>query len=321
MGHQPSLSSTRPASRERRSEDVSQVARSLAYMTSLVTTLVGRMDRVEQAQSRNGSSASGRRTTTATSARMETPMGGTPEAGQVGWVDLNNLEQRVAQMSVAAPLSHPSQERPLATLDSIFAGTFSSDDSETARLRAAQADGQMRGIPGALLGPLAEPLGPVILGGNACGSALMSFPDSVGPALSPGPLPGSTLEGPLQAPSLQVMSQGSSTSAMQLAGMPQGSSTSAMQLSGMPQGSSTSGNAAFRNAAGIFDFSNAAFRNAAGIFDFSNTAFRNATGIFDFSNAACRNAAGIFDFSLAAFRNAAGTFVDYATSRKCRRSL
>ena len=65
------LSQSRPASRERRTEDVGQVARSLAYMTSLVTTLVGRMDRVEQAQSRNGSSASGRRTTTATSARMD----------------------------------------------------------------------------------------------------------------------------------------------------------------------------------------------------------------------------------------------------------
>ena len=56
---------------DRRSEDVSQVARSLAYMTSLVTTLVGRMERVEQAQT----SSSGRRTAATTSARMETPMG------------------------------------------------------------------------------------------------------------------------------------------------------------------------------------------------------------------------------------------------------
>ena len=97
---EPEMSGPAPRSesRERRVEDVGQVARSLAYMTSLVTTLVGRMDRVEQAQS---SSASGRRTTTATSARMETPMGGTPEAGALGWVDLNRLDAHMAHMSLA----------------------------------------------------------------------------------------------------------------------------------------------------------------------------------------------------------------------------
>ena len=133
------LSQSRPASRERRTEDVGQVARSLAYMTSLVTTLVGRMDRVEQAQSRNGSSASGRRTTTATSARMETPMGGTPEAGTAGWVDLNSLGERMSQLTVTELARAGPNERPLATMDSIMAGTFSSDDSETARLRTTAA--------------------------------------------------------------------------------------------------------------------------------------------------------------------------------------
>eukprot|EP00439_Symbiodinium_sp_Y106_P015885 s1882_g2.t1 len=205
---------------------------------------------------------------------METPMGGTPEAGQVGWVDLNNLEQRVAQMSVAAPLSHPSQERPLATLDSIFAGTFSSDDSETARLRAAQADGQMRGIPGALLGPLAEPLGPVILGGNACGSALMN------------------------ATGIFDFSNAAFRNA---AGIFDFSNAAFRNAAGIFDFS----NAAFRNAAGIFDFSNTAFRNATGIFDFSNAACRNAAGIFDFSLAAFRNAAGTF-VDYATSRNVAG---------------
>ena len=229
-----STSTTRPASRERRSEDVGQVARSLAYMTSLVTTLVGRMDRVEQAQSRNGSSASGRRTTTATSARMETPMGGTPEAGAVGWVDLNSLGERMANMSVAEV--GPS-ERPLATLDSIFAGTFSSDDSETARLRAAQ-DGQVRGVPGALLGPLAEPLGPVMLAGNPCGVSLGQLRDeSAGSSLALRPLQSMSLGYPLQAPPLQSMSQGSTMQAMQSSGMSSGSTMQAMQSSGMPSGS------------------------------------------------------------------------------------
>ncbi|CAE7327628.1 GIP, partial [Symbiodinium sp. CCMP2592] len=156
---------SRPASRERRAEDVGQVARSLAYMTSLVTTLVGRMDRVEQAQSRNGSSASGRQTTTATSARMETPMGGTPEAGALGWVDLNRLDEHLAQMNLGGS-THPPADRPLASLESIMAGTFSSDDTEMARARAEQGEAHARGVPGALLGPLAEPLGPVVLAGR-----------------------------------------------------------------------------------------------------------------------------------------------------------
>ena len=45
----------RSESRERRVEDVGHVARSLAYIVSLVTILVGRIDRVEQAQSSGAS--------------------------------------------------------------------------------------------------------------------------------------------------------------------------------------------------------------------------------------------------------------------------
>ncbi|CAE7207582.1 unnamed protein product [Symbiodinium sp. CCMP2456] len=55
-----SMREERSGSVERRSEEVSQVARSLAFMTNLVTTLVGRMDRVEQSQSRGGSTGTGK---------------------------------------------------------------------------------------------------------------------------------------------------------------------------------------------------------------------------------------------------------------------
>ena len=45
-------------------------------------------------------------------------------------------------------------DRPLATADRIMAGTFSSDDSETARRRAEEA---RRVIPGAVMGPQGPP--------------------------------------------------------------------------------------------------------------------------------------------------------------------
>eukprot|EP00439_Symbiodinium_sp_Y106_P003387 s10951_g1.t1 len=65
-------------------------------------------------------------------------------------------------------LADPGEFRPLTSMDRIMDGTFSSDDTETAARRAAQGELQVRGrgVPGALLGPLAEPLGPVMLGGR-----------------------------------------------------------------------------------------------------------------------------------------------------------
>ena len=212
---------TRPNSRERRSEDVGQVARSLAYMTSLVTTLAGRMERVEQAQSRTASSA-GRRTTTSTSARMETPMGGTPEAGTVGWFDMQRLGERVAHMMIE-PQAPAMPERPLASLDAIFAGTFSSDDSETARMRANQAERQLRGVPGALLGPLAAPLGSVSLSGDPNSGGFLPLQD----------VPMEPVEQSMQS---SGMPQGTALQLMQSSGMPQGTALQSMQSSGMPQG-------------------------------------------------------------------------------------
>ncbi|CAE7031309.1 unnamed protein product [Symbiodinium sp. CCMP2592] len=102
----PLQSEERAVSVERRSEEVGQVARSLAFMTNLVTTLVGRMDRVEQNQSRGGSSASMRRTT-ATEGRMETPMGGTPEAGSLGYVDMERLNAQLGMMQLAEGVAEP----------------------------------------------------------------------------------------------------------------------------------------------------------------------------------------------------------------------
>ena len=224
---------------ERRSEDVSQVARSLAYMTSLVTTLVGRMDRVEQAQT-----SSGRRTAT-TSACMETPMVGTPEAGSLGWVDLRRLDAQLGRMSLEAGDQQLSMERPLATMDSIMAGTFSSDDSETARRRLEQE----RGVPGSLLGPLAAPLAPVVLSG-APGEAELemarrSLQERAAEALAAErqrllqepPLVGSIPPpGLMQLPSIP---QGSATAPTQLPSVPQGSTTAPTQLPSVPQGSTT----------------------------------------------------------------------------------
>ena len=235
---------------DRRSEDVSQVARSLAYMTSLVTTLVGRMERVEQAQT----SSSGRRTAATTSARMETPMGGTPEAGSLGWVDLRRLDAQLSQMNLGGEDRGTVGERPLATMDSIMAGTFSSDDSETAKRRLEQG----RGIPGSLLGPLAAPLNPIVLPGfpggeNVDEATQKALQDRVAEALSAerARLAQEALRNPAQPPGLplepaasiqQSLSapQGSGPSAMQSLSAPQGSSQSAMQSLSAPQGSGPS---------------------------------------------------------------------------------
>ncbi|CAE7580175.1 RE2, partial [Symbiodinium sp. CCMP2456] len=129
------------------SEEVSQVARSLAFMTNLVTTLVGRMDRVEQNQSRGGSTGTGERRTTATEGPMETPMGGTPEAAGLGYVDLERLDVQMGRMHLDA--GEPTADRPLATMDRIFVG---------------------RGYPGSLLGPLAIPSGQIVLQGYPQGA-------------------------------------------------------------------------------------------------------------------------------------------------------
>ena len=119
-------------SRERRVENVDHVAKSLADMVSLVTILVGRP------------------TTLATSARMETPMGGT----QGGSLGMGRLESTGCSYGSCEP-------RALTNIDRIMGGTFSSDDTETAARRAVQGELQVerRGVPGALLGPLVEPCG------------------------------------------------------------------------------------------------------------------------------------------------------------------
>ena len=235
---------------DRRSEDVSQVARSLAYMTSLVTTLVGRMERVEQAQT----SSSGRRTAATTSAQMETPMGGTPEGGSLGWVDLRRLDAQLSQMSIGGGDADRAGERPLATLDSIMAGTFSSDDSETAKRRLEQG----RGIPGSLLGPLAAPLNPIVLSGIPGGeevdeAAQRALQDRVAEALAaervrlaqealknPAQPPGLILESTVPAVQSLSAPPGFTLSAMQSLSAPQGSGQAAVQSLSAPQGSGQS---------------------------------------------------------------------------------
>ena len=156
-------------------------------------------------------------------------------------------------------------ERPLATVDSILAGTFSSDDSETARARMEQS----RGIPGSLMGPLAAPLGPVVLSGDPGGMGAddeqralqgraaealaverLRFSQELPPpglvqvssvlqgsasvSMQSSAAPRGSLSVPMQ---LSVAPQGSSSVPMQLSAAPQGSSSVPMQLSAAPQGS------------------------------------------------------------------------------------
>ncbi|CAE7247025.1 GIP [Symbiodinium necroappetens] len=148
----------RSASTERHLEDVGQVQRSLNFMTGLLTSLTVRMNRVEQWQSATGSTAGG-----AASTAM-TPV--TPSAGALGWADVDRLNQQLAELRVGTEAeSGPGvvMNRPLASTTKIFQGTFSSDSSETAMKRAAEGQ---RGVPGALMGPLALADHPFTLEGD-----------------------------------------------------------------------------------------------------------------------------------------------------------
>ncbi|CAE7354912.1 GIP [Symbiodinium sp. CCMP2592] len=151
---------SRTSSVERRTEDVSTISRSLNYMTGLLSTLVSRMDRVEQWQSASGSlpgqqahSVDGD-TGTPVATTPATATSGRP--GGMGWVDSERLSRHLAQLSVGEGGSEmPSamlSMRPLSSTARILEGTFSSDSSTTAMRRAEEA---RRGVPGALLGPLA----------------------------------------------------------------------------------------------------------------------------------------------------------------------
>ena len=107
----------------------SYVARSLDAMNNVLASLLGRMASLEQRSSNRS---------------------GTPTS--------DGLESRLNQMSLSAEpvrnvLERPGLDRPLASLDKVMAGTFSSDDSSTARKRAAEAT---RAIPGGLM-PVAGP--------------------------------------------------------------------------------------------------------------------------------------------------------------------
>ena len=102
----------------------SYVARSLDAMNNVLASLLGRMASLEQQRSSNQS--------------------GTPTS--------DGLEGQLAQMSLTANpvrrvLERPGFKRPLASLEKVMAGTFSSDDGSTARKRAAEA---RRAIPGGL---------------------------------------------------------------------------------------------------------------------------------------------------------------------------
>ncbi|CAE7361051.1 unnamed protein product [Symbiodinium pilosum] len=106
----------------------SYIARSLDAMGTVLSSLLGRMASLEQQRS-----------------------SGTPTS--------DGLEGQLQQMSLSAerrfregrPLT---RERPLASMERIMAGTFSSDSSETARLRAEEAK---RVIPGGIMRPQQGP--------------------------------------------------------------------------------------------------------------------------------------------------------------------
>eukprot|EP00439_Symbiodinium_sp_Y106_P042663 s3760_g5.t1 len=144
----------RSMSAERRSEDVSQVQRSLNFMTGLLT--------MEQWQSATGSTAGGGVGSVGESSAM-TPV--TPHPGTLGWADVDRLNQQLANLGMGEERSRPDLEimTPLASTARIMEGTFSSDSSETARKRAEEAQ---RGVPGALLGPLALADRPFYLEGD-----------------------------------------------------------------------------------------------------------------------------------------------------------
>eukprot|EP00439_Symbiodinium_sp_Y106_P025855 s5430_g3.t1 len=148
---------------DRRTEEVSQVQRSLNFMTGLLTSLTDRVGRMEQWQSATGSTAGGGAASVGASSAM-TPM--TPQAQQSGWADVDQLNQQLLslRMGDGSEGADPRMMmRPLTSTARILEGTFSSDSSETARRRAEEAQ---RGVPGALLGPLALADRPFFLEGD-----------------------------------------------------------------------------------------------------------------------------------------------------------
>ena len=113
----------------------SYIAKSLDAMGNVLSSLLGRMASLEQQRSSKS---------------------GTPTS--------DGLEGHLQQLSLAAALVFREgpllAERPLASAERIMAGTFSSDDSETARRRADEA---RRVIPGGLMRPQ-EVNGPLVMG-------------------------------------------------------------------------------------------------------------------------------------------------------------
>ena len=158
----------RQVSPEQRKEDVSQISRSLQYMTGLLTNLVTRVDRVEQRQSTSGSVAP---QSTDEGSQM-TPSAATP-ALHPSWDQVDRLGGQMSALTFGS--SGPSlgagpppgmEWRPLAPMSRMMEGTFSSDSSGTARRRMEEA---LRGVPGALLGPLAGVNIPLALDGLPIG--------------------------------------------------------------------------------------------------------------------------------------------------------
>ena len=108
----------------------SYIARSLDAMGNVLSSLLGRMASLEQRSSNRSS---------------------TPTS--------DGLEGRLQQMSLDANPTFARGpfmgDRPLASLEKIMAGTFSSDSSETARRRADEAS---RVVPGTIMRPQGPPL-------------------------------------------------------------------------------------------------------------------------------------------------------------------
>ena len=158
----------RQVSPEQRKEDVSQISRSLQYMTGLLTNLVTRVDRVEQRQSTSGSVAP----QSTDEGSQRTPSVATPGV-HPSWDEVDRLGGQISALALGGggPLGSmdppPGMEwRPLAPMSRMLEGTFSSDSSTTARRRMEEA---LRGVPGALLGPLAGVNAPLALDGLPMG--------------------------------------------------------------------------------------------------------------------------------------------------------
>ena len=152
----------------------SYIARSLDAMGNVLSSLLGRMTSLEQQRGSNRSS--------------------TPTS--------DGLENQLHQLSLAADPRFPGGrpflvDRPLATAERIMAGTFSSDDSDTARRRAEEA---RRVIPGAIMRPPGPPEQHVMGEAGAFGasSVIAPNPSMAGPGVESGswdlpPVPPSTL--------------------------------------------------------------------------------------------------------------------------------